>query len=294
MSPAMSHARPVARSVELHVLLQALAESCAKGLGAVLATVTGRHGSTPATPGQRLLLLSDGRCLGTLGGGALEHTVLDELCAQLAGARAGESSVCTRSYALTRALGMCCGGTVDVVIERFGASIAVGVVGAGHIAAALAPLLAGLGFAVHVADDREELASRGRFASATVHLGEFSLLRERLSPRSALLVMTHDHGLDQRAIEWALREGYAFVGGVGSRAKHRRCVARLEAKGFSRSDIERVRMPLGVAVGARSPEEIAVSIAAELIAWRRGHDVAADASGRAAPTSGTSAAPQAP
>lgn len=261
---------PVAKAAELHAVLRALADACAAGRGALLATVTARRGSTPATPGQKLLLLDDLRCLGTLGGGALERSVLEELCERMPRARAGESASVTRAYALTRGLGMCCGGSVDVLIESFGAASVVGVVGAGHVAAALVPVLATLGFSVHVADDREGFATPERLPGATTHLGGFTALREVVPTRGALLVMTHDHGLDQDALEWALREGYAFVGGVGSRAKHLRCVARLEARGFSPDDVARVRMPLGVAIGARTPEEIAVSIAAELVAWRRG------------------------
>jgi xanthine dehydrogenase accessory factor len=73
----------------------------------------------------------------------------------------------------------------------------------------------------------------------------------------------------QSAIEWALRRGYAFVGGVGSRAKAQRTRDRLEAKGFSEEERARVRMPLGVSIGARLPHEIAVAIAAEMVTWRR-------------------------
>jgi xanthine dehydrogenase accessory factor len=87
---------------------------------------------------------------------------------------------------------------------------------------------------------------------------------------AAVLVMTHDHALDQEAIEWALKRGFAFVGGVGSRAKAKRTQDRLEAKGFSEADRARVRMPLGLGIGARLPDEIAVSIAAEMVQWRRG------------------------
>ena len=82
--------------------------------------------------------------------------------------------------------------------------------------------------------------------------------------------MTHDHQLDQAVIEWALGHGFGFVGGVGSRAKAARTRARLEAKGVGEADIARVRMPLGVDIGARSPAEIGVAIAAELVAWRAG------------------------
>ncbi len=81
--------------------------------------------------------------------------------------------------------------------------------------------------------------------------------------------MTHDHALDQRAIEWALKRGFAYVGGVGSRAKAKRTRDRLKAKGFEDADVERVRMPIGVHVGARLPSEIAVAIAAEMVSWSR-------------------------
>ena len=86
--------------------------------------------------------------------------------------------------------------------------------------------------------------------------------------RCVALVMTHDHQLDQAAIEWALARGFGFVGGVGSRAKAVRTRARLEAKGQPEAEIARVRMPVGADIGARSPAEISVAIAAELIAWR--------------------------
>jgi xanthine dehydrogenase accessory factor len=100
--------------------------------------------------------------------------------------------------------------------------------------------------------------------------GEFDEVGTAVSPENGIcLVMTHDHQLDQAALEWAVKRGFAFVGGVGSRAKAERTRQRLEAKGFPEADRQRIRMPLGVDIGARSPEEIAIAIAAELIGWRR-------------------------
>jgi xanthine dehydrogenase accessory factor len=83
-----------------------------------------------------------------------------------------------------------------------------------------------------------------------------------------MVVMTHDHQLDQAVVEWALARGFGFVGGVGSRAKAARTRARLEAKGVPAAEIARVRMPVGVDIGARSPAEIGVAITGELVAWR--------------------------
>jgi xanthine dehydrogenase accessory factor len=144
------------------------------------------------------------------------------------------------------------------------------VVGGGHVATALAPMLAKVGFAVTVVDARDAWAEEGRISGVKCVVGDFDDVGKTMDARGVCLVMTHDHTLDQRAIEWALKKGFAYVGGIGSRAKAERTRQRLEAKGFSEVDRARVKMPLGVHVGARLPDEIAVAVAAEMVAWRRG------------------------
>ena len=250
----------------------------------VLATVVARRGSTPSTPGQKLLLSSPAvtsasaaLAVGTIGGGAIELRVLARMRQMLGGP---PSPPGIETFDLGSALGMCCGGSVDVLFERLEPALSVLVVGAGHIGASLAPLCAGLGFRTVVCDQREGAAERvvGREGVQASGRPVVVLPLEHDDPEvldavgdpvaAAALVMTHDHQLDQAAIEWALARRFAFVGGVGSRAKAARTQARLEAKGVATIDIERVRMPLGVVVGARAPLEIAVAIAAELVAWR--------------------------
>ncbi len=234
----------------------------------VLATVLARHGSAPATPGQKLLLARDGTCIGTVGGGAIEREVIAALEEALG--LEGEKVFTTKSFRLGAELGMCCGGSVEVVIEAIAALVPCLVIGGGHVATETAPLLAKLGFAVTVVDERDPWGEEGRIPSVRTLVGDFDDVGRDMPRSAAVLVMTHDHALDQRAIEWALKQGFAYVGGVGSRAKAKRTVDRLEAKGFPESDRSRVRMPIGVHVGARLPAEIAVSIAAEMVAWRRG------------------------
>jgi xanthine dehydrogenase accessory factor len=251
-----------------------------RGVPLVVATVVARHGSAPATPGQKLVLTADGECAGTVGGGALERAVLLAMRARL-----DERSPAVLTFALGASLGMCCGGRVEVLVEPLAAARPVGIVGAGHVATALAPLLVRVGFAVTVADDREAWSDPARLPDVALVHGDFASLADHVDPRGALIVMTHDHRLDQDAIEWALRRGYALVGGVGSRAKAARTRDRLAARGFSPDDLARVRMPLGVAIGARLPDEIAVSIAAELIAWARGIPLPGSEDERAAPRS---------
>jgi xanthine dehydrogenase accessory factor len=288
----MSDAAPILpRTAPPHEVLRAALDALDRGRRVVLASVIARHGSAPSTPGQKLALFDDGTAIGTIGGGAVERVVLTALSAAM-----GDPAAAPRveTFRLGAALGMCCGGSVEVLIEALEPAISVLVVGAGHVGAFTAPLLASLGFRVVLVDAREAAADAERLAEvppAPTGLPESVrvLHAEHDDPevraalpdalgRVAMLVMTHDHQLDQAVVEWALRAGFGFVGGVGSRAKAARTRTRLEAKGFAEGDIARVRMPVGADIGARSPAEIGVSIAAELVAWRSGR-VATEAEG---------------
>jgi xanthine dehydrogenase accessory factor len=274
-----------------HEVLRAALEALDRGQRVVLATVVARHGSAPSTPGQKLALLDEGAAVGTIGGGAVERVVLASMLDVL-----GDPGAAPRieTFRLGASLGMCCGGSVDVLIEPLEALVHALVVGAGHVGVFTAPLLAAAGFRVTLCDTREAAADPARLAGLPFSSDGSSdgspdgegapapvrvLHAEHDDPvvlealpaaldRAALLVMTHDHQLDQAVIEWALARGFGFVGGVGSRAKAARTRTRLEAKGVDAADIARVRMPVGTEIGARSPAEIGVSIVAELIAWR--------------------------
>ncbi|HSQ63149.1 MAG TPA: XdhC family protein [Polyangiaceae bacterium] len=264
---------PAPRPADALEVLDTAARKGREGIAGVMATVLAREGSAPATPGQKLYLAIDGTCVGTVGGGAVEREVLATLVQAARALEAGgdpEKTFATRSFALGAELGMCCGGRVEVAIEAVASLVPCLVVGGGHVATAVAPLLARVGFAVTVVDPREAWGAEGRIPGVRSVVGDFDDVGRELPKSSAVLVMTHDHALDQQAIEWALKRGFAYVGGIGSRAKAKRTSDRLEAKGFSKEDRERVRMPIGVHVGARLPEEIAVAIAAEMVSWRRG------------------------
>jgi len=256
----------VPKPADVPALLEAAADRARRGVRGAMATVLGRKGSAPATPGQKLYAAADGTCLGTVGGGAIEREVLAALERVV---RGGEDEHRVLSCKLGPELGMCCGGSVEVLIEPLVGSTPCLIVGGGHVASAVAPLLAKVGFVVTVVDAREPWGRDGRIEGAHCVVGDFDDVGRDIPKEGAVLVMTHDHALDQQAIEWALKQGFAFVGGVGSRAKAERTRARLEAKGFPEADRERVKMPLGVSIGARLPDEIAVAIAAEMVTWRR-------------------------
>jgi xanthine dehydrogenase accessory factor len=253
-------------------VLAVAGERTGRGIGGAMATIIERHGSTPSTPGQKIWVGADGSCVGTVGGGAVERELLVAL-SNLASAEGGRHEL--RTFKLGTELGMCCGGTVVALIEPIAGLVPCLVVGGGHVATALAPLLARVGFAVTVVDTRDAWGREGRIEGVTCVVGDYDDVGKTLPSSAAFLVMTHDHALDQEAIEWGLRRGFAFVGGVGSRAKAQRTRDRLSAKGFAAGDVERIRMPLGIAIGARLPDELAVSIVSELIAWRHKQRTAA-------------------
>jgi xanthine dehydrogenase accessory factor len=268
-NPGEGAPRRVAMPAEPSRVLEVAAERARQGIGGAMATVIARHGSAPSTPGQKMYAGADGSCFGTVGGGAVERDVIDALDQQVADLLAGRAKHHMRSFRLGPELGMCCGGSVDFLLEPIEALTSCLIVGAGHVASATAPLLAKVGFSVTVCDAREEWARDERFPGLRVVLGDYDDVGQTMPREGAVLVMTHDHGLDQAAIEWALKQGFAYVGGVGSRAKAKRTRDRLEAKGFEEKDRERMRMPIGVDIRARLPDEIAVAICAELIAWRK-------------------------
>jgi len=251
-------------------VLEVAAANAGRGIGGAMATVVARHGSAPSTPGQKIYLGRNGECVGTVGGGAVEREVLTALASFTAESEpAEESGFGVRSFALGAELGMCCGGRVEVFFEEIAGLVPCLIVGGGHVASAVAPMLARVGFAVTVVDERAEWTHEGRLEGVRTVCGDFDDVGREMPKSSAVLVMTHDHALDQQVIEWALKSRFAYVGGIGSRAKAERTKARLLAKGFSEADRERVQMPLGVSIGARLPDEIAVSVCAEMVRWRR-------------------------
>ncbi len=247
-----------------------------QGRKVAVATVLDRQGSAPATPGQKLVLCErslaePARAVGTVGGGAIERAVLLAMSQAL---RTPSHRARVQTYRLGPSLGMCCGGSAEVLIEVMVPRAPVLIVGAGHVGSCTARLLAELDFAVVLVDARERVALAAEavvgvtFVRADHDDPEVLAALGGPAALSSALVMTHDHQLDQRAIEWALRAGFGFVGGVGSRAKAERTAQRLLARGLLAAEVARVRMPLGTAIGARRPMEIAVAIAGEMVALR--------------------------
>lgn len=233
-----------------------------------LATVIGRHGSAPRAGGTRMLIFADGRTIGTVGGGAFEHRVIAEALSALDAGRPTRLTV-----NLSRDLGMCCGGAMEAFIEPLTPLDSLVIYGAGHVGTATAALAARLGFQVTVVDDRDDWADPARFG-ADVDVRCQHPLRHCATvpdgPRSYCLIVTHDHALDQDLVEQLLPRELAWLGLIGSRTKAQKFRFRFRAAGMDPALFGRLRSPVGLDIGAQTPEEIAVSIAAELIRVRHG------------------------
>ncbi len=280
MASAFSDDAPIPRTAPPEEVLRASLDAVASGRSVAIATVVSRHGSAPATPGQKLAVAQAREAhaplaVGTVGGGAIERAVLGAMFEALG---APDTAPRVHTFRLGPSLGMCCGGSADVLVEVLRPGFAVLLVGAGHVGLATARLLAELEFRVLLVDARDAATHALRTDEARA-LGVRVLSADHDDPevlealgapadQSVCVVMTHDHQLDQAALEWALSKRFSFVGGVGSRAKAERTRQRLEAHGFPADDRARMRMPVGVSIGARRPTEIAVAIAAELVAHR--------------------------
>ena len=244
----------------------------AAGRRFAMLTVIESRGFTPRKAGTHMLLAADGETAGTIGGGAIEHEALREAREML---RSGGSARTVKKH-LTQDLGMCCGGEMVIFLEPVDASPRLFVFGAGYLARPIAALASACGFEVTVIDNRPEWATPERFPGMTVRCEDPEDVARTLdsTPDDYVVVVTHDHGLDQRVVQQLLARPFRFTGMIGSAAKQRKFALRLRARGFTDEQIARLRTPLGVSIGAQTPEEIAVSVLGELVAVRRGAEPA--------------------
>jgi len=239
-------------------LYDRLARALADGVPAATATVVGGE-----PLGAKLLVLPDGD-VGTLGDGTLDARAAGDARDILGAAR--PASV-TRRYPRSGTAG------VEVFLEVFPAPPTLLIVGAVHVAQALARFAKQLGFYVIVADARAKLATAERFPDAdriVVAWPDDALAQVAVGPSTHVAILTHDPKFDEPALLGALATPAAYIGAVGSRGTNRDRRHRLLAAGLAPEGLARVRGPIGLDIGAETPEEMAISILAEIIAVRHG------------------------
>lgn len=252
-----------------------------EGIPAALATIVGTRGSTPGRTSMRLLVLEDGTFLGTVGGGCLEAEVYDAALQVIA-----DEQPRTLTFRLTEQdspdSGLMCGGEVTIFVEPL-TTPSLWIFGGGHVSKALCQVAALAGFRVTVVDDRPAYANAQRFPEAAATIGADLVATIAAMPLRAntyCIVVTRGHQEDGAVLAALARRCEAggrprFLGMIGSKTKQALLWRHLRAAGVAESFLAQVRTPMGAFIGARSHEEIAVSVVAELVAVRRlGRDLA--------------------
>lgn len=235
---------------------------------AVLATIVQAIGSSPQKEGSKILVRDDGSTLGTLGGGCLEAEVIQ---ASLMAMR--DCSHCTIPFELTEKHGgLVCGGKVLVYVEPIVPKPHLVILGGGHVGKALCSAAHFCGFRVTVADDRQEYANKGLLPAADdVVVTDFDTVFDNLAAdkKTYVVIATRGHNHDLDALKSTLRTEACYVGLLGSKRKKAILFKTLQDDGFSGYDIGRIIIPVGISIGSVTPEEIAISIMAQIIQHRR-------------------------
>lgn len=241
----------------------------------VTATVTAPGEPQVATPGDKMLVRKDGTRLGSLGDPVLDDAVHEVATAALTEfprivlqtlyfSRDGRA-VTRRSQARP--------GDAEVMVQLFEAPARLVVIGGGHVGLAVATIGDFVGFEVTVLDDREEFANKERFPMAVaIHNGDTSeaLAGMTFGPQDYVVLVSRGHKQDEDALRAVVGRGAGYVGMIGSRRRTATVIQHLAEEGYEPAALERVSTPVGIDLGAETPEEIALSILAEVVMLRRG------------------------
>jgi xanthine dehydrogenase accessory factor len=250
----------------------ALADALDRGEPMALVTIVSTLGSTPQRVGAKMLVFGDGRIVGTIGGGCYENDAFWK-AREAIGHRKPALIHYELSDDFAQETGLICGGQMDVYIEPIEPSPELYIVGAGHVGFHLGRLAHEVGFRVHVVDDREKFANQERFPTATeIIVDEIPHWLEgaRLPPHAFVVIVTRGHTNDLEALRALAPRELRYLGLIGSRAKVARIFEALETNLIPAELLRRVHAPIGLDIGAITPQEIAVSILAELIAVKHG------------------------
>ena len=242
-----------------------------EGRRGAVATITNVRGSIPSFQTAKMLVRDDGSIAGTIGGGCVEAEVWQA---------AREVMEQEKPRSLTFNLnnnpkydtGLVCGGTLEIFVEPVLPPALLYIFGAGHVAYNLYRVATLAGFEVVVVDDRESYANRERFPEAReVIAADFDAVTARLLvPESSyIVIVTRGHRDDMRVLRWAVNANARYLGMIGSKRKTISTYKELEKEGIPAEKFANIHAPVGLEIGAVTPEEIAVAIVAEMIAERR-------------------------
>jgi xanthine dehydrogenase accessory factor len=253
-------------------VFSALSEALARGEEVALVTITGSTGSTPQRVGAKMLVYADGRTVGTIGGGCYENDAFWKAREALQ-TRKPVTVKFDLNDDFAQETGLVCGGQMEVFIEPVEASPEVYVIGAGHVGYFVAKFAHEAGFRVHVLDDREKFASAEKFGpgfDVIVDNIPSWLESHPLPPAAYAVIVTRGHTHDLDALRAVSRTPLRYAGLIGSKAKVKRIFDQLREEGVQTESLKAIHAPIGLDIGAITPQEIAISIVAELIAVKHG------------------------
>jgi len=257
----------------------AVTNALEQGEATALVTIVATHGSTPQRIGAKMLVFADGRTVGTIGGGCYENDAFWKAREAIVN-RKPQLVHYELSDDFAEESGLICGGQMDVYIEPIEPSPDLYIIGAGHVGYHLARLAHDVGFRVHVIDDREKFANRERFPTAVEVVADDIpawLAHTQLPAHAYTVVVTRGHTNDLEALRALAPRELRYLGLIGSRAKVARIYDALTGDAMPAEYLKRVHAPIGLDIGAVTPQEIAVSILAELIAVKHGKIARRDA-----------------
>ena len=252
-------------------IYSAILEAQTSGQSAALCTVIKSSGSVPRHSTSKMLVFADGKFAGTVGGGAMEQRTIEEAKAV---ARSGQAKIVEYNLVDPRQgdPGVC-GGTVEIFIEPINPPPSVIIIGAGHVGKATAHLAKWLGFRVVVLDDRAEFVTPDWIPDADDYLPGAvldQLPNARLNAQSYIVAVTRGYNIDVGILPTLLDYDVAYIGVIGSRRRWTQALKELREQGLAEEKLARVHAPIGLELNAETPEEIAVSIMAEIIMRRNG------------------------
>ena len=247
------------------VRLRRLGQKCA------IATIVQVRGSIPSYESAKLLVREDGSMIGTIGGGCVEAEVWNAAREVMETERPRHLSFNLGQDAAYDN-GLICGGQLDVFVEPVLPQPGAFVFGAGHISKSISKVANLAGFSTTIVDNREAFANRERFPEAAdIYAEEYEEVFPKLpvNETSYIVIVTRGHRDDMRVLRWAITTTARYIAMIGSKRKVINVIRELQKEGIARENFERVFAPMGLEIGAVSPEEIAVSVVAEMIAVRR-------------------------
>jgi xanthine dehydrogenase accessory factor len=254
-------------------IFEAVLELEKKGEPGVLCTVIRSEGSTPRNVGSKMLVYPDGRIEGTVGGGEMESRVIAEALDAYADGKA--RIVTYRMVDPEQGDPGVCGGQMEVFVEPVMPAPQIVIIGGGHVGKAVVHLAKWLGFRVIVTDDRPEFAAPESTPGADAYYSiPMSQLPEHLeiTPWTYLILTTRGVDIDVPGLPALINSNAGYIGVIGSKRRWTMSKKKLHEEGIQEDKLEQVYSPIGLEINAETPEEIAVSILAEIIMLRRGGD----------------------